>query len=176
MKPKATPIQPRTPIPQHTGRAIALRMKHSLEPLRYCFLLAVMSSLHPVSWRVFQLVETESVIIPAGGTAQGLSGLFVWEEATPIQDPDDPLISYPAYTMAYWSLASASISLTETTATAPRIPTPLIDVTAGGTPYPAFPGVVRPGASGACSCNATTGGQRGTGCNRGAGGAGFGRP
>jgi hypothetical protein len=73
------------------------------------------------------------------------------------------------------AVQSASITLTETVARSPRIPTPLIDVTGGGTPYPRFPGIVRPGGRG-CTCNATTGNQVGRRCNTGAGGAGFGTP
>jgi hypothetical protein len=84
------------------------------------------------------------------------------------------VISY-AITADNSGVQFASITLAETVARAPRIPTPLIDVTGGGTPYLRFPGIVRPGGTG-CTCNATTGAQVGTGCNRGAGGAGFGTP
>ena len=74
-----------------------------------------------------------------------------------------------------YAVRSAAITLTETAATPPRINTPLENLTTGGTAYPAFPGRARRGGTG-CTCDTVTGRQMGRGCNRGAGGAGFGRP
>lgn len=73
------------------------------------------------------------------------------------------------------SVQQASITLTESGRMAGRIPTPLIDITSGANPYPRFPGNQRPGGTG-CTCDPVTGRQNGTGCSRGPGGAGFGRP
>ena len=69
---------------------------------------------------------------------------------------------------------AAAITLTESGRMQGRIPTPLINVTGGGTPYLRFPGIPRPGGTG-CTCNTTTGVQTGAGCTTGPGGAGFGR-
>jgi len=69
---------------------------------------------------------------------------------------------------------SSAITLAEPGVMQDRVPTPLIDLTGGVTPYPPFPGIPRPGGTG-CTCNATTGVQVGTGCVRGTGGSGFGQ-
>ncbi len=68
---------------------------------------------------------------------------------------------------------ASSITVTEPRVSPGRIRTPLIDLATGVSPYPTFPGIPRPGGSG-CACDATTGVQVGSGCNRGTGGAGFG--
>jgi hypothetical protein len=73
-------------------------------------------------------------------------------------------------------VSQASIALSESVTMAGRIPTPLINVTSGGTPYPRFSAATpRPGGTG-CTCNPVTGLQVGPRCNRAGGGAGFGRP